>query len=158
MCLPDFIEFKQVSKFRPMTGYRNWNNPRETLNLKAQNFDYIWSSPIDGPNKVEDKDSGLYAYNYNYNNNYNLYNYIGGIIKQWGKVAIHKDGQRSEYAKVSLLFTIRDSDAKGPDEFIKWIKEVFNPYVKEIAKKYKCKTQHWQDFIEEMKAKKLKSK
>lgn len=98
-------------------------------------------------------------YTYTYNNTYNNYTYnnyiytynnnnysIAGIINQYGKVAIHKIGQRSEYARIITLFTIRESDAKGQEEFLDWIKK-FNLFIAELAKKYECKTIHYQDFI-----------
>lgn len=73
-------------------------------------------------------------YNYDYNIDYRNYYYIGGIIKQYGRVAIHKIGQRSEYAKINTLFTIRKSDASGQKEFLDWI-DIFNQKVEDIAKK-----------------------
>lgn len=105
-----------------------------------------------------------YYYNYNYNNdnyynyNYNYYNYdnynynydnykIFGIINQYGKVAIHKIGQRSEYARITKFFTIRELDARGLEKFLIWIKN-FNLIIIELAKKYECNTIHYQDFIE----------
>jgi hypothetical protein len=92
----------------------------------------------------------------NYNNNsysnyyYNYYDYYyhNGIIRQYGRVAIHKVGQRSEYAEVQTLFTIRESDARGDNTFIDWIKE-FNQRVRQLAEFYKAGTQDWQDFLEE---------
>ena len=69
-----------------------------------------------------------------------------GIILQWGKVAIHSEGQRSEYAKIDTLFTIQESDAIGPKEFLNWIK-IFNKRVEDIANKYNAKVITWQDFI-----------
>ncbi len=160
MCLPDFVEFKDIKEDNPLIGYRTWRNTIKSLNLKSENQDYIWTSPIDGPHEVLNKNSGLYAYNYNYNNNnynyiynyyyYNYNNNLSGIILQYGKAAIHKDGQRSEYAKIKTLFTIRESDAKGPDKFLVWIRD-FNNHIKEIAEKYQCDTMHWQDFLESQK-------
>jgi hypothetical protein len=72
---------------------------------------------------------------------------LSGIIKQYGRIAIHKIGQRSEYAKIEDIFTIRESDAKGPEKFIAWISN-FNSHIKSIANRYNANTIHWQDFIE----------
>ena len=81
---------------------------------------------------------------------YNNYYYIAGIIKQYGRVAIHKDGQRSEYAVIDTLFNIRESDAKGPKKFLGWIKE-FNLTISNLSLKYECKIVSWQDFREQNK-------
>ena len=151
MCLPDFVEFKQIDELSPLVGYRVWRNGiKDSLVLTSESQDYNWKE-IEGPHKIREVDSGIYAYNYNYNNNYyNNYNYnyyIFGIINQWGKVAIHKEGQRSEFAKINTLFLIRELDAKGSKKFLGWIK-IFNDKVKNIAAKYNAKTIFWQDFIE----------
>jgi hypothetical protein len=172
MCLPDFVEFRQVDRDNPIKGYRNWNNKIEDSNdLESINQKYIWMSDSFGPHEVLESNSGIYSYNYyynyynNYNNNYNNYYnyyynnnyynnnynnnyyYIGGIIFQWGKVAIHKTGYRSEYAQIDTLFSIRESDAKGPKKFLDWIK-TFNQRINNIAQKYNCKVISWQDFKE----------
>jgi hypothetical protein len=60
-------------------------------------------------------------------------------------VAIHKKGQRSEYARVKILFSIRESDAEGPEEFLNWIK-IFNERINYLAKEYDCEIISWQDF------------
>ncbi len=70
------------------------------------------------------------------------------MIEQYGRVAIHITGQRSEYAKIIKLFIIRKSDARGPQDFLDWI-EKFNLIITELSKKYECKTIHWQDFRNE---------
>ncbi len=171
MCLPDFERFETFLKKNAVTGYRNWKNPIKTLDLKSESRDYLWL-PRGERHKITDKNSGIYSYNNNYynnyyynnyynnnnnnNNNYNNYKYynnyyISGIVLQYGKVAIHKTGYRSEYVKVSSLFTIRESDAKGDDKFINWIKE-FNIHIGEVAKRYKVNTIHWQDFADSNKA------
>jgi len=173
MCLPDFVEFKKIKKSEALIGYRNWwLNIKDSIKLKSDSRDYFWDKTIEGPHKVEKENSGIYSYNnyynnfynysnyYNYNNNYNnynnyYYNYknyynISGIIHQYGKVAIHRKGYRSQYAIINTLFTISESDAKGPKEFLDWIK-VFNSNIETLAKKYKCKTEHYQDFLERMK-------
>ena len=82
----------------------------------------------------------------NYNYSYNL----NGIIHQFGNTAIHKTGQRSECAKINILFNIRESDAIGSEAFIKWIK-IFNLKISQIAIKYNCKVISYQDFIESQK-------
>lgn len=172
MCLPDFKEFKQIDESSPIIGYRAWRNEikNSSLILKSEYQEYSWSK-FEGPHEVKDKDSGIYAYN-NYKNNYNYYNYyynnyynnynynyfynyyyyknnynLLGVINQYGKVAIHKEGQRSEYATVKTLFTIRESDMNGPEKFTNWIME-FNLHIIKISKKYNCDTTHWQDFKE----------
>ena len=147
MCLPDFIEYKQIDESSPLIGYRLWrlniNNP---INLMSEHQNYNWNKTIEGPHEVTDSNSGIYAYNNNNNNYYNNNNYsIFGIIKQYGKVAIHKTGQRSEYAKIDILFSIRELDAKGAEKFLDWIKE-FNLIITNLSKEYECKTIHWQDF------------
>lgn len=171
MCLPNFIEFKQVSENNPLIGFRNWKQviyPIEKLELKSEVRDYTWEQVIEGPHKVVGTDSGIYSYNnynnynynnlnnYNYNNNYNYYNYyyynnynynLAGIISQWGKVAIHEIGYRSEYARITYLFSIRELDAKGPIRFLDWIKK-FNEKIEKVAKRYECNTISWQDFKE----------
>src|SRR5579859_5538605 len=171
MCLPDFIKIEQVSEDKTLTGYRNWRNLISgSLNLHSSNQNYIWL-PEGEKTEVKDNNSGYYSYNnynnyynyyyhyYNYYNNnyynynYNNYYYIAGIIKQYGKVAIHNTGYRSEYAKIDTLFKIRFSDAEGSDNFLRWINEVFNPRIEAIAEYYKCKTMNWQDFIESNKNK-----
>ena len=181
MCLPDFIEFKNLSQDEAVTGYRNWKvKINEDNNLKSEYIDYIWITELTS-HEVREENSGIYSYcnykynncnyynynNYNYNykyNNYNYYNYysnnyynnnyyyyiISGIIKQFGKIAIHKIGYRSEYAIIDSLFTIRESDAKGDNQFINCIKE-FNKRIEAIAMIYNCKTIYYQDFIESMK-------
>ena len=174
MCLPDFIEMKNLSQDEAVTGYRNWKvKINEDNNLKSEYIDYIWITELTS-HEVREENSGIYSYcsynnynynyynyynNYNHNNyNYNYYNYynnynnynISGIIKQFGKIAIHKIGYRSEYAIIDSLFTIRESDAKGDNQFINWIKE-FNKRIEAIAMIYNCKTIYYQDFIESMK-------
>lgn len=169
MCLPDFKEFKQIEKTNPLIGYRSWklsiHNPAI---LKSEHQKYDWNNIIEGPHVVTDSNSGIYAYNYNYSNNYNYNNYyysnnynnnynysnknynnyyMSGIINQYGRVAIHRTGQRSEYAKINKIFTIRESDAKGPKEFLDWISK-FNFIIVELAKKYECETINWQDFAQ----------
>ena len=137
-------------------------------------MNYFWTKRVGvGRHFVTERDSGIYSYNYNYNynknynynyyenNNYENYNYnnynnndyyynynyyysIHGIIKQYGKVAIHKSGYRSEYAQIDTLFTIKELNATGSSEFLEWIKK-FNQSVNEQAKFYKAKTIHYQD-------------
>ncbi len=171
MCLPKFQRFEQVSESTPLTGYRTWKNKiKDSLILTSEYRDYDWSE-IEGPHEIKDADSGIYAYNnyynyyyynyyynyncynnYNYYNNnnynYNCYNFVSGIISQWGRVAIHFEGQRSEYAKIDKLFTIRRIDAEGPKAFLDWI-DIFNQRIAEIASKYKCSMINWQDFKEQ---------
>ena len=164
MCLPDFVEFKRVKKSEPIVGYRVWIvSIKDTLQLMSEAKEYVWQPSV-GRHKVLESNSGIYAYNNNYdyynnynnnydyydNNNYdnnNYYYYIRGVIHQYGKVAIHQVGQRSEYAKIVTLFTIRESDARGPKEFLDWIR-IFNQKVIGLAKMYKCNTIHYQDFVE----------
>lgn len=160
MCLPDFIEFKQIEESEAVIGYRNWRNKIKNDNiLISENQDYNWSK-LEGPHLIKLKDSGIYSYNYNYNNYYynynNYYNYynnynynnycLSGIIKQWGKVAFHKTGYRSEYAKIDTLFNIKELDTQGPKEFLAWIK-IFNDKINKLAEVYECKVISWQDFI-----------
>ena len=173
MCLPDFQEFKQVLKKDAITGYRNWLLPiRETGGhitlLRSVNQSFIYDKRNGcGRHKVTEDNSGIYAYNYNnyHNNNYNnyyydnnnnyyyhnnnnyyyYYYYVAGIIKQYGKVAIHLTGQRSEYAIIDTLFTIRKSDAIGPPDFLNWI-DIFNSRIEKLADYYNCKTINYQDF------------
>ena len=71
------------------------------------------------------------------------------IIIQYGRIAIHSSGQRSEYAKIDSLFSIRESDAIGSIEFINRVK-LFNKHIEDIAKVYECKVITWQDFIESL--------
>jgi len=169
MCLPNFKEFQQIDKSNPLIGYRVWRNPilPKSLDLMGENKNYIWAldESIKG-HEVLKINSGLYAYNnYNYNNynnynnnynyyyNYNYYSYYynynyyyyTGIIKQWGKTAIHLTGQRSEFAKIETLFTIKESDITRDTKFINWVKE-FNRLIIEIANRYEANTIHWQDF------------
>ena len=174
MCLPDFIEFKQVDKSSPLTGYRSQRRKisDDRLIISSLNQRYDWKK-LEGPHKVELIDSGIYSYNNNYkNNSYNYYYYnnyynsyynnynnyynknysynyycLFGIINQWGKVAIHKDGYRSEYAKIDTLFNIRESDAEGTKEFLNWIKQ-FNDLIRLLAIEYECKVISWQDYKE----------
>lgn len=141
MCLPDFTEFKQIEEDSPLIGYRSWKLLFKSGILKSENQNYEWNKKTEGPHEVLDINSGIYAYN-----NYNNYN-IFGVIKQYGKVAIHKIGQRSEYAVINTLFTIRKEDARGPQEFLNWI-DTFNKNIIELAKRFECKTMHYQDFIE----------
>ncbi len=158
MCLPNFIEFKIISEAEAIIGYRNWRikiSGNDDLVSESQN--YIWPVELIS-HKVEKENSGIYSYNNynyyynNYNNYYNNNNYynIGGTIKQFGKVAIHKIGYRSEFARIDILFTIRELDAIGDEEFKNWIK-VFNERIIKIANKYGAKTIHYQDFIEDKK-------
>ena len=148
MCLPDFVKFAQIEESDPITGYRIWRDQIKdnSLILKSELVDYKWLNKIQGPIKVLEENSGIYAYIYYYNKNNNNY-YIGGIIKQYGKVAIHKTGYRSEYAIIDTLFTIRELDAKGPKKFLGWIK-IFNERVNQIADRYQVKTVSYQDFVE----------
>lgn len=144
MCLPDFKELKQIDESNPIIGYRNWINVINNLELCSIAQIYTWQE-LEGPHEVKERNSGIYAYNYyNYHNNYNN---LSGIIHQWGKVAIHSTDQRSEYAKIVTLFTIRESDARGSKEFKDWIGK-FNQHIKDIAKKYNCNTIHYQYFID----------
>jgi len=173
MCLPDFVEFNKINESITLIGYRDWRNLiKDSLILESENQKYKWSK-IEGPHEVKQENSGIYSYNYNnknyknynyyYNNNNYNYNYknyyyyynsnnhknynLSGIIKQWGKVAIHKTGYRSEYAKIDTLFSIRELDAQGIKEFLDWIK-IFNARIEQIAEKYECKVVAYQDFIE----------
>lgn len=154
MCLPDFERFEQVKRVNALTGYRIWKNPIKDSNVLLSAYqNYNWKK-VEGPHKVENKDSGIYAYNNNYNNYYNNYYkrnyynyYIIGIIKQYGKVAIHKTGQRSQYARIDTLFSIRELYTKGPKKFLDWIK-IFNKRIEDISKIYDCKVISWQDFLE----------
>jgi hypothetical protein len=191
MCLPNFEKFINVDQSKGLTGYRTWRlRIKEPAILLSEFQEYKWDKIIEGPHKVKDINSGIYAYNndhnnyyhnnyyynnyyynnyysnyykynYNYNNDhynyynnynnnynnnyYNNYNNINGIISQYGRVAIHKTGQRSEYAKISKLFTIRRLDAQGPKEFLSWI-DKFNRIIANLASKYQCETCTWQDF------------
>ncbi len=164
MCLPDFVEFKQIKEENALIGYRNWRLPiKNPTILISENQDYEWHKMIEGPHEITKQNSGIYAYNYYYNYNYNYYYYynynynyyynyyynynIVGVIKQYGKVGVHQIGQRSEYAKINKLFTIRESDAKGTQEFLDWIKK-FNVIIIELSKKYECEIISWQDFLE----------
>ena len=176
MCLSNFIEFKTLEEKDALTGYRIWKSPISNPKiLKSLNQEYIWT-PDQRDAKVTEKDSGYYAYNYNNNNNnynnnyynnsnnnyyynyyyyynnynYNNYYYYQGITKHWGKTAIHSIGIRSEKVKIIILFTIKPEDAKGPREFLDWIKE-FNSNISEIAKAFGAITEHYQDFIERIK-------
>jgi hypothetical protein len=158
MCLPNFVEFKQIKKADAVIGYRNWllNFKDENSFLKSTNQDFTWDKPQSvGNNKVTEANSGIYSHNYcnnHYNYYYNYYYYyyyylIGGIIKQWGKVAIYQIGYRSQYACIDTLFTIRKSDAQGSQNFLDWI-DKFNMKIEKLAKFYKAKTIHYQDFVE----------
>ena len=178
MCLPDFIGYKQIEEFNSLIGYRFWRNKLtdNSLILMSEHRDYNWNK-LEGPHEVKEKDSGIYAYNYynyysnnyynnnyyynyynnynynnNYNNYYNNYNYnnILGIILQYGKVAIHSSGQRSEYAKIKTLFSIRESDAQGSQKFLNWIK-IFNKKIEVISKIYEYDVISWQDYNESVK-------
>ena len=161
MCLPDFERFDNIIEENSLIGYRTWRLPMsELVHLLSEHQNYVWTKIIEGPHEVLEANSGIYAYNnyyYNYynHNNYNYYYnyyhnnyYIYGAINQFGKVAIHKIGQRSEYAKIKTFFTIRESDANGPKKFLDWISK-FNSIITELSKRYECKTIHWQDFNEE---------
>jgi hypothetical protein len=125
-------------------NYNNYNNNNYNYyyyNNNNYNYNYY--------NNNYNSNNNYYNNNYNYyhyNNNYHYYN-IAGIIHQYGRVAIHKIGQRSEYAKIKTLFTIKESDAIGPKEFLCWISK-FNLIIAELAKKYECDTIHYQDFKE----------
>jgi hypothetical protein len=161
MCLPNFIELKQIEEKNSLVGYKIWKNLiKGSLILKSENQDYEWSK-VEGPHEVLGENSGIYSYNshnyYNYYNNnyYNNYNsyynnnyhnyYLSGIILLWGKVAIHNTGYRSEFAKIDTLFNIRELDAEGPTEFLNWIK-IFNIRIEQIAERYECKIISYQDF------------
>ena len=154
MCLPDFVKFKQIEKDTALTGYKIWRNVKkeDNLTLLSEYMTYEWKE-IEGPHEVLEENSGIYSYNnYNYYNNYyyNYHYYISGIIKQYGKVAIHKTGYRSEFAIIDTIFSIRESDAKGSKEFLDWIKK-FNNKIEKIAQIYKCKTISYQNFLDENK-------
>jgi hypothetical protein len=109
--------------------YNNYNNYNYYNNYN--NYNYYYNN-----------------YYNNYNNYYNNYYYnLQGIINQWGKVAIHKIGQRSEYANIKTLFAIRESDTKGPETFLTWVRK-FNILINNIAEQYDCNVIYWQDFNE----------
>ena len=156
MCLPNYIETKIIDESNPMIGYRNWKLPFRSNKLKSSSVEYEWSE-IEGPHIIKEDNSGIYAYsnynynysNYNYDNNYYANNYynLSGIIKQWGRVAVHESGQRSEYAKIVTLFTIRESDMRGDDKFQSWVID-FNKTIKVVAEQYKCDTISYQDFLD----------
>jgi len=165
MCLPDFIEFKQIDESEAVTGYRNWRNSiRNDETLFSENQDYKWSK-FEGPHLVKSEDSGIYSYNYYsynnnysynysykysnyyYNNNYSNYYNMPGIIKQWGKVAIHIAGYRSEYAKIETLFNIKEISVVGSNEFLEWVGK-FNIKISKLAEIYECNVISWQDFID----------
>lgn len=148
MCLPDFQKIIQVDESNPIIGYRVWRLTSRGEFL-SQNQDYFWNKFIEGPHTISESDSGIYAYNsnnnynynnYNYNNSYNNnynnnFNYIAGTILQYGTVAIHKTGQRSEFAKIRLLYTIRESNTIESKKSLDWIKN-FNLQIKDLAKKF----------------------
>lgn len=168
MCLPNFLRFEDVVEENALTGYRTWRASIEgELILQSEYQEYIWDSPPPAVVVLE-SDSGYYSYNYNNNynyynhnhNNYNNYNHYNnykhnynhyGIVKHFGKVAIHKTGYRSENIRIDTLFTIRESDATGSKDFLAWI-PLFNTRVRQIAEKYKAKTEHYQDFLERIQA------
>lgn len=119
-------------------SYNNYDN----------NYSYNYNCSSYNNNNYYYNNNYNYHYcNYHYNNNYYSYYDITGTILLYGKVAIHTEGYRSQYAKVKTLFTIRKSDAKGSNNFLNWINE-FNTIVEHLAKKYKSNTMHWQDFID----------
>jgi len=151
MCLPNFQRFEIIRKDNPIVGYRSWYVNIKEPKLKSTNQDFIWKEKV-GPVKVTARNSGFYSYNNNnYNNNYNYYNYhVAGIIHQYGKVAIHEIGYRSQYAKIIKLFTIKESDAKSSPEFIQWISK-FN----ELIRSFGIETVHYQDFVESENGKNL---
>jgi len=156
MCLPNFVEFIQIGEKDAMVGYRVWKNIIKEDNLtllsehrQYKNKDgmvkrYEWNK-LEGPHEVKIMNSGIYAHNYYHYYDNNNYYILLGIILQYGKTAIHRAGQRSQFAKISILFNIRESDAKGPVEFLNWIKK-FNNKISLIAEKYGCEVISWQDF------------
>jgi hypothetical protein len=129
-------EVKQENSGIYSYNYNSYNY--NSYNYNSHNYYYYYNNYYN---------NNYNSYNYNYENyNYNYYN-LSGIIKQWGKVAIHKTGYRSEYAKIDTLFSIRELDAQGIKEFLDWIK-IFNARIEQIAEKYECKVMAYQDFIE----------
>lgn len=168
MCLPDFVKFENIKQENAVIGYRNWKLEIKSSKLYSTYRNYEWNKVIDGPHEVKNSDSGIYSYynynyrysnnnyynsnknNYNYNNRYNYnykYNHISGIIFQYGKTAIHKEGYRSEYAIIKSFFTIRESDALDSKEFKRWINK-FNKQINDLAIKFNATTIRWQDFVE----------
>ena len=167
MCLPNFIEFKQVEESSLIVGYRTWKFPinSQLTILKSQYQDFEWAhSPL--ITELTESNSGFYShnnynhynnhYNHYYYNDYNYYNhynnndynyyYIRGIVHQYGKVAVHESGYRSECCKIVTLFTIREWNAVGTKN-LDWIKK-FNELVRKIAKSYNATTIHHQDWRE----------
>ena len=151
MCLPNFIEFKQVEESSLIVGYRTWKFPinSQLTILKSQYQDFEWAhSPL--ITELTESNSGFYSHNNNYNHYYNHYYYnsyyIRGIVHQYGKVAVHESGYRSECCKIVTLFTIREWNAVGTKN-LDWIKK-FNELVRKIAKSYNATTIHHQDWRE----------
>jgi hypothetical protein len=73
---------------------------------------------------------------------------IAGIIHQYGNTAIHENGQRSEYAKIVRLFSIRESDSIKDEGFMDWIRSL-NRGVEALALRFSCEVQSLQNFLEE---------
>lgn len=160
MCLPNFERFVDNET---ALGIRNWKiSIKGEIKLYSEYQDFEWSNPQLGTILTENN-SGLYSYNYhyyynNYNysnyhyyNNYNNYNnyhyyYISGIIKHFGKIAVHSIGYRSENAEILAFFKIREIDAKGSNDFLNWIK-VFNNRIDELAGKFNVSTLTYQNFF-----------
>jgi hypothetical protein len=136
------------------SGIYSYNNYYNNYNNEYYNYYYYsnYGYHYYYNNRNYNNHNNFYYYYYNnYYNNYNsnCYN-VAGIIHQWGKVAIHKAGYRSEYAKVITLFTIKEPDVQRPGEFLEWIKK-FNTIIQKLANKYEANTIPWQDFLKEMK-------
>ena len=123
-------------------SYNNYNYDNYDNNY---NYNYYYRNYNNYYKYYNNNNYNYYEYYYHYNNYY-----IIGIIKQWGRVAIHSIGYRSQYASIDTLFTIRKSDASGPQEFLDWI-DKFNQRIEKLAKFHKCKIVTWQDFVEQKK-------
>lgn len=53
MCLPNFIEFRQIEESNPLIGYRTWKNliKNDNLILKSEYQEYEWNK-LEGPHEI----------------------------------------------------------------------------------------------------------
>lgn len=108
-----------------LKDYNNYSNNNYHNNSNSYNNNYNDNS--------NNNYYSYYYYNYHYNYYYNNYYIIAGLV----------DKQNSP----KVLFTIRESDAEGPIEFLNWIKK-FNDRILEVAYTNNCKIQDWQNHKE----------
>lgn len=125
MCqIGKFIRIVTVPEKNPLIGYRGfytqvrgaWDIQNPPMDLVSSYRSYAWDTGVNSakfasdystrPDKVERGNNiGFWAFNTpkHFNLSTRSYGSHNGTIKAWGRVAIHEDGFRAQFAKVASL-------------------------------------------------------